>query len=281
MGLSKGQKLAVGFLATLAIAAWITPWLPLPSAYEIPLENSLQEPQWSHSPVLGTDAKGRDLFARTLAGARISLLVGLLGSAVALFIGLPFGALAGFFGGKVDRFLMRTADFLESIPLTMVVLFFLSFLGEYKSELASIGIGRLQVFYLAIGLLFWLPTARVARAEALQLRKSLFVDSAFSVGASKRRIILSHIFPNLLPSAMVMLTLTLPRVILMEAFLSFLGLGVEPPGVSWGILASEGMAALNPLVDSWWLLGVPAFALGATLLALNHLGDGLRDRLVR
>ncbi len=272
-----GLRLAVLFLVLLGAAALAAPWLPLADPGEMDFGQRLVAPQWTQAPVLGTDSKGRDLLARTLWGARISLLVGLLGSAVALAVGLPYGAWAGLKGGRVDRLLMRLADLLEGLPLVVVVLFLLSILQEYRGELEAVGIGRIQVFFVAVGCLFWLPTARVARAEALKLRAAAFVEAARTSGAGNPRLLRRHFLPNLVPAALVMLTLTVPRVVLMEAFLSFLGLGVDPPAVSWGLLASEGLAALNPLVDSAWLLGVPATALALTLLSLNVIGDHLRD----
>jgi len=275
------MRLALAFLIGLGALSLAAPWLPLPAASAIDLDQRLEAPRLVSSPILGTDAKGRDLFARALAGARVSLGVGLLGSLVALLVGIPFGAIAGMLGGRVDRWMMRFADFLEGIPLAVLVVFLLSVLQEYRAEFAALGLGRIHVFFVAVGLLFWLPTARIARAEALRIRRTAYVEAAQSMGAGPTSVLLRHFLPNLLPSALVMLGLTLPRVVLMEAFLSFLGLGVEAPGVSWGLLASEGLAALNPLVDSAWLLIVPAGFLCASLFCLNVLADGLRDRLAR
>ncbi|MCX8229456.1 MAG: ABC transporter permease [Planctomycetota bacterium] len=275
--MKRADALTLAFLLLLAGAALFLPWLSLPAPDTMELGDRLIPPQWTQHPILGTDSKGRDLFVRTLAGARISLWVGLLGSFVALLIGLPYGAISGLFGGRTDRFMMRLADFFESVPITILVLFLLSILGEYREELQGLGLSRLHIFFFAVGFLFWLPTARIARAEALRLRQALFVDAARSLGASRKEILVRHFFPNLLPASVVIMTLTIPRVILMEAFLSFLGLGVEPPGVSWGILAKEGLAAMNPLVQSWWLLAVPATALALTLICLNHWGDKISD----
>ncbi|RMH04612.1 MAG: ABC transporter permease [Planctomycetota bacterium] len=267
-----------GIFALLAVAG---PWLPLPDPAAVDLGSRLEPPHWTEAPILGTDAKGRDLLARLVAGSRVSWTVGLLGSLVALAVGVPWGAAAGLAGGRLDRWLMRIADGLESLPLVVVVLFLLSLLGEYRAELAAVGIGRLQVFYLAVGLLFWLPTARVARAEAQRLRAAGFAAAAAAAGAGPVRIFLRHLLPNMAPALLVMLGVTVPRVILMEAFLSFLGLGVEPPAVSWGLLAADGLAALNPLVGCWWLLAFPAAALSLSLLGLHLIADDLRDRLGR
>ena len=273
-----GFRVALAFLLLIVAAAAWAPLLATTEPSAVDLSRRLAPPAWTAAPVLGTDIQGRDLLARILSGARVSLLVGLLGSAIALLVGVPYGAIAGLAGGRWDRWMMRIADFLESMPLVVVVLFLLSVLTEYRSELAELGIGRLQVFYGVVGLLFWLPTARVARAETLRLRSSTFVAAARASGATRLRIFRRHVVPNLVPAVLVMLGLTVPRVVLMEAFLSFLGLGVEPPAVSWGLLAADGLAALNPLVNCWWLLVFPAGALSGTLLALQVVSDGLRDR---
>ncbi len=274
-----GFRAGLALVAVFAALALLAPWLPLPDPAAVELDQRLEAPQWSAAPVLGTDAKGRDLLARLAHGARVSLAVGLFGSLIALAVGLPWGAVAGLLGGRTDRWMMRLADAMESLPMVVVVLFLLSLLGEYRAELAALGVGRIHVFYLAVGLLFWLPTARVVRAEALRLRRTGYVEAAAASGAGHRRILLRHLLPNLAPALLVMLGVTVPRVVLMEAFLSFLGLGVEPPAVSWGLLASDGLAALNPLVGCWWLLAFPAAALSLSLLGLNLVADGLRDRL--
>ena len=277
--LPRSARIACLLLLLVGGAALAAPWLPIADPGEVRLAQSLRPPAWSHAPVLGTDLKGRDMLARAIHGGRVSLLVGLLGTAIALAVGVPYGALAGLAGGRLERVMMRIADFLESLPLVVVVLFLLAVLQEYRRELGAVGIGRMELFYVAVGLLFWLPTARVARAEALRLRHAPYVEAARAMGAGRLRLLVRHVLPNMAPSLLVMLTLTVPRVVLLEAFLSFLGLGVEPPAVSWGLLASDGLAALNPLVACAWVLAVPATALALTLLALNLLGDGLRDRL--
>ncbi len=266
------NRIAFVFLTVLTIAALLAPWLPLEDYRSMSVDLRLAPPQWTSAPVLGTDAQGRDMLARLLWGARISLFVGLFGTLVAMLVGVPYGAIAGFRGGRWDRTLMRLADALESIPMVVFVLFLMSILQEYRTELAGVGFGRLQLFLVAIGLLFWLPTARVARAEALRIRQLPFVMAARASGMRGWPLLRTHILPNMLPALQVMLLLTLPRVILMEAFLSFLGLGVEPPAVSWGGLASDGLAAMNPLVGSPWLMILPSAALALTLLALQRIG---------
>lgn len=272
------KRLALAWLLLLGALALLAPWLPLKDAEFMDADARLRPPAWTAAPVLGTDPLGRDLLARVLAGARVSLLIGLLGSGMALLVGVPYGAVAGLLSGRVDRAMMRAADALESVPMVVVILFLLALLQEYRAELAGFGLGRLQLFLAAVGLLFWLPAARVARAETLRLRGQAFILAAHAGGASRPRVLMRHVLPNLAPSIGTLLMLTLPRVVLMEAFLSFLGLGVEPPAVSWGVLAADGMAALNPLVDCWWLIGVPAAFLVATLLALEALARAVAAR---
>lgn len=274
----RGLWIGLGLLGVVGALALLAPLLPLPDPAEVRFGRSLEPPAWLSDPVLGTDLKGRDLLARTLSGARVSLLAGLIGTALALALGLPYGAVAGLRGGRTDRVMMRAADFLESLPLVVVTLFLLSVAAAWRVPLEAAGITRIDLFFAAVGLLFWLPTARVARAETLRMSRAPFVQAARVQGAGTGWILRRHVLPNLWPTVLVMLTLTVPRVILMEAFLSFLGLGVEPPAVSWGSLASEGLAALNPLVSCWWLLAVPSAALALTLLALQLVGEGLQRR---
>jgi oligopeptide transport system permease protein len=228
---------------------------------------------------LGTDAKGRDLLARCVYGSRVSLLVALAGALVSVLVGVTYGALAGYFGGRTDERMMRLVDALYSIPFLFVVILVITLLNEYRAELARLGVGRMTAFFVVLGLVTWLTMARVVRGQVLSLRNQEFVQAARVLGASHARILLVHVLPQLLGVVVVYLTLTLPSVMLYEAFLSFLGLGVEPPQVSWGLLAADALDALNPLKTAWWLVLGPALFLGSTLLALNVLGDGLRDVL--
>jgi oligopeptide transport system permease protein len=228
---------------------------------------------------LGTDAKGRDVLARCVFGSRVSLAVALAGALVSLLVGVTYGALAGYAGGRTDERMMRLVDVLYAIPFLFVVIFVLTLLNEYRSELARFGIGRMSAFFVVLGLVTWLTMARVVRGQVLALRQLEFVQAARVLGASHARILAVHVLPHLLGIVVVYLTLTLPSVMLYEAFLSFLGLGVEAPQVSWGLLAADAHDALNPLRTAWWLVLGPALFLGSTLLALNVLGDGLRDAL--
>ncbi|MDA1177559.1 MAG: ABC transporter permease, partial [Planctomycetota bacterium] len=196
-------------------------------------------------------------------------------------IGVFYGAIAGYFGGFVDAMMMRFVDVLSSIPFIFVVIFAITVLGkeEIRAELQRHGIERIAIFYLLIGAIYWLTMARVVRGQVISLRNEPFVEAARVLGAGHVRIILFHLLPNLISIVIVYLTLMIPSIILFEAFLSFLGLGVEPPNVSWGILANDGIQAITPLRSYWWLVFFPGLTLSMTLLALNFLGDGLRDAL--
>ena len=237
--------------------------------------------QWSLSSVWGRDLLGRDLLSRVFWGARISLIVGLVAAIVSLVIGVTYGAVAGYAGGWADNALMRIVDVGYSIPFIFVVIFILTILGQedIKRTLAAWHVGRITIFFVVVGAIYWLTMARVVRGQVISLKNEQFVEAARAVGASRTRILGVHILPNLLSVVIVYLTLTIPRVMLFEAFLSFLGLGVEPPDISWGLLANEGLKVITPVRIDWWLILFPSLALGVTLFALNFLGDGLRDAL--
>jgi oligopeptide transport system permease protein len=216
-----------------------------------------------------------------LWGARISIVVGIVATLVSLLIGVTYGAVSGYVGGWLDEIMMRFVDILYSIPFIFVVIFIITVLSDekIKSRLQDMGIDRITIFYFVVGAIYWLTMARVVRGQVISLRTEPFIESAKALGASQTRIIAIHILPNLLSVVIVYLTLTIPRVMLFEAFLSFLGLGVEPPDVSWGLLANEGIKVITPVKIYWWLIVYPSLALGVTLYSLNFLGDGLRDAL--
>lgn len=235
----------------------------------------------SLNSIWGRDILGRDILSRVFWGARISLIVGLVATIVSLLIGVTYGAVSGYLGGWLDDAMMRMVDVMYSIPFIFVVIFLITILGEESvaDELAYWGISRITIFFLVVGAIYWLTMARVVRGQVISLKNELYVESARSLGAGQARIIFLHLMPNLFSVVLVYLTLTIPRVMLFEAFLSFLGLGVEPPDVSWGLLANEGIKVITPVKIYWWLILFPSLALGITLLALNFLGDGLRDAL--
>lgn len=231
--------------------------------------------------VCGTDQLGRDVLSRIMWGGRVSLTVGIIATMVSLLIGVSYGAIAGYFGGLIDAVMMRIVDTLYSVPFIFVVIFIMTFLGEdsVKKKLEVIGINQLTVFYLIIGAIYWLTMSRVVRGQVLSLKNEQFVEAARTVGASPARIVFRHLVPNVLGVVIVYLTLTIPAVMLFEAFLSFLGLGVSPPDVSWGLLLKDGVDALSSIKLFWWMVLFPGAALALTLFALNFLGDGLRDAL--
>ncbi len=214
---------------------------------------------------LGTDRLGRDLFIRLLYGGRISLMVGLAATVVSLTIGVFYGAIAGFIGGNVDRVMMRIVDIMYALPFTIFVILLMVFFGR-----------NIILLFIAIGAVEWLTMARIVRGQVMSLKQQEFVDAARILGVKKRNIILRHMIPNLLGPVIVYATLTIPGVMLLEAFLSFLGLGVQPPMSSWGVLIKEGAEVMEEYL---WLLFFPAGALAITLFSLNFLGDGLRDAL--
>lgn len=213
----------------------------------------------------GTDAIGRDVFARTLAGGRLSLTIGLLASVVALVIGVGYGAIAGLAGGRIERAMLRVLDVFSAIPFLLVVILLLTLFDR-----------SLALLLAAIGGYVWIDLARVMRAEAARLREAPFVLAAQAAGADFGQRLRWHVLPNLLPLAFVYLGLILPQAILVESFLGFLGLSVDEPSASWGTLLSEGVQELD---SAPWTLLFPAVFLVATLAAFQFLGDGLRDWL--
>ncbi len=236
---------------------------------------------WCIPSICGRDELGRDVLARIFWGARVSLIVGVVATLVSLLIGVSYGAISGYAGGLIDSVMMRIVDVLYSVPFIFVVIFLITVLSEdkIKSFLGQYGINQIMIFYVVIGAIYWLTMARVVRGQVISLKHEQFIDAARTIGASGGRIVFRHLVPNVLGVVIVYLTLTIPSVMLFEAFLSFLGLGVQPPDVSWGLLMQEGIKVITPIQVNWWLVLFPGLALAMTLFALNFLGDGLRDAL--
>jgi oligopeptide transport system permease protein len=256
------SMVVLGVIAGLALCA---PWLS-PHAYdEIYWERILAPPDFEHAHWFGTDGNGRDLFVRTLYGARVSLMVGILATAVSLVIGVTWGSIAGYFGGRIDNLMMRFVDIMYSLPFMFFVILLMVVFGRH-----------IFLIFVAIGAVEWLTMARIVRGQTLSVKGKEFIEAARAAGVRNRRIITRHIIPNVLGPVIVYVTLTVPQVILIESFLSFLGLGVQEPLTSWGVLIAEGAAQME---SAPWLLIFPATSLAITLFCFNFIGDGLRDAL--
>lgn len=260
---NKMAMLGLYFLVFLTMIAILTPWIAPYSYEEQNLELGASAPSAAHW--LGTDILGRDQLTRIMYGSRISLMVGFIATAVALTIGVMWGATAGFLGGRVDAIMMRIVDALYALPFTIFIILLTVVFGS-----------SMLLLFLAIGAVEWLTMARIVRGQVLAIKKQEFVEAAISMGLSPARIISRHLIPNVLGPVIVYTTLTIPSVILLESFLSFLGLGIQPPASSWGSLISSGVETME---EYPWLLFFPGLVLTLTLFSLNFLGDGLRDAL--
>ena len=248
------------FLIVLAIFA---PWIA-PHSYSYQnLELGAQPP--SSEFLLGTDTLGRDLFSRILYGARVSLLVGFVATGVALVIGVSWGIIAGYFGGKIDSVMMRIVDVLYGLPFIIFIILLMVIFGR-----------NIWLLFAAIGAVEWLTMARIVRGQVLSIKNQEYVLAAQAMGVTNMQMFRKHIFPNILGPIAVYATLTIPQVMLLEAFLSFLGLGIQPPMSSWGTLIRYGVESME---EYSWLLIYPGLTFTITLFALNFFGDGLRDAL--
>jgi len=253
----------MGVLLFIGIVCLLTPWIA-PYGYE---EQNLQlgpaPPSAEHW--LGTDRLGRDLLTRLMYGGRISLAVGLIATSVALCIGVVWGAVAGYVGGRVDAVMMRIVDIMYALPFMIFIILLMVVFGR-----------NLLLLFFVIGAVEWLTMARIVRGQVQSLKQQEFVEAAISMGLGTRAILFRHLIPNALGPVIVYTTLTIPSVMLLEAFLSFLGLGIQPPQSSWGLLISYGVESME---EYPWLLIFPGLVLTLTLFSLNFLGDGLRDAL--
>jgi oligopeptide transport system permease protein len=250
-------------LVTMIVIALLTPWIA-PYAYDAQnLDLGASPPSAAHW--LGTDVFGRDLLTQIMYGGRISLAVGFIATSVALLIGVTWGAIAGYVGGRTDAIMMRLVDILYALPFMIFIVLLMVVFGR-----------NMVLLFLAIGAVEWLTMARIMRGQVQSLRQQEFVEAAVSLGLSPATIIRRHLVPNALGPIIVYTTLTIPSVMLLEAFLSFLGLGIQPPQTSWGLLISYGAETME---EYPWLLIYPGLTLTITLFSLNFLGDGLRDAL--
>ncbi len=239
------------------------------------LAENLSGPSRVH--VLGTDELGRDMLVRVLYGGAISITFGLLAAGISVVIGVSYGMISAYAGGRVDAVMMRFVDILYSLPYILLVMLFTLSLRPYFQRVFSVQWATFWVLLLAIGGVSWLTMARVVRGQVLSLKAQPFVEAARALGIPTWAILVRHLLPNLVGPIAAYATLTVPQAILQESFLSFLGIGVQAPQATWGSLAADGIAAINPLHVHWWLVVWPCGLLAVTLLAMNFLGDGLRD----
>lgn len=251
------------FLSLMVIVCFLAPWITPYGYEEQDLGLGATSPSLAHW--LGTDTFGRDMLTRIIYGGRVSLTVGIIATTVALVVGVSYGAIAGYVGGRVDALMMRLVDILYALPFMIFIILLMVVFGR-----------NLLLLFLAIGAVEWLTMARIVRGQVQSLRQQEFVEAAISIGLSPAAVIRKHVIPNVLGPVIVYTTLTIPNVMLLEAFLSFLGLGIQPPMSSWGLLISYGVETME---EYPWLLIFPGLALTLTLFALNFLGDGLRDAL--
>ncbi len=251
------------YILFLVVLAILTPLIaPYDYAYQ-DLNLGPSGPSTEH--LLGTDTLGRDLLTRMMYGSRISLMVGFLATMVALVIGVLWGTIAGFTGGRTDAVMMRIVDVLYGIPFIILIILLMVIFGR-----------NLVLLFMAIGAVEWLTMSRIVRSQVMSLSQQEFVLSAEAMGVSKKDIIARHLIPNAIGPVIVYATLTVPQIMLLEAFLSFLGLGVQAPMSSWGLLIRDGAVSME---EYWWLLIFPSLAFSLTLFSLNFIGDGLRDAL--
>lgn len=263
--LSKNKLAMFGLvvLSIIVVLAILTPWIAPYNYEDQDLYLGATPPSAAHW--FGTDVFGRDQLTRMLYGSRISLMVGLVATAVALLIGVLWGTVAGFIGGRVDSLMMRFVDILYALPFAIFII------------LLTVVFGRsMLLLFLAIGAVEWLTMARIVRGQVVSLRRQEFIEAAIAMGLTRWQIMRKHVIPNVLGPIIVYTTLTIPSVILLESFLSFLGLGIQPPQSSWGSLIKAGVETME---EYPWLLIYPGILLSLTLFSLNFLGDGLRDAL--
>jgi len=255
---------SLGLLVAVGVATLVVPWVSPHDYRTQTLERSKETPGLTYW--MGTDSNGRDLMVRSFYGGRISFAVGLLATGVSLAIGVGYGAASGFLGGKTDLLMMRFVDVLYGLPTMFIVIITMTVFGR-----------SFFVVFFILGCFSWMTMSRIVRGQVLSLKEKEFVEAARGLGVATPAIIARHMIPNILGPVIVYATLTVPSVMLQEAFLSYLGLGISEPQTSWGLLISDGAAMLNPLRIYWWLVVYPGALLAITLFCLNAVGDGVRD----
>lgn len=260
-----GAMCAMFVALSIVAVTLFGPWLNPNGSETLDWSHVATQPALQNAHWFGTDRLGRDLFARTLEGTRVSLAVGLVASAVSLLVGIGYGAVAGYVGGRTDHVMMRIIEILSGLPLIFFVIFLTVVFG--RSE---------YLLFVSIGAVGWLTMARIVRGQTLSIRRREFVEAAVASGAGTARIIVKHIIPNVIGPVVVYATLTVPQIIMFESFLSFLGLGIQEPHASLGTLIAEGAGEMEAAP---WMLLVPGGFLAVLLLSLNIFGDGLRDAL--
>jgi oligopeptide transport system permease protein len=260
-----GAMCALFVTSILVALALFGPWFNPNGSETLDWMHVASQPALQSAHWFGTDRLGRDLFARTLEGTRVSLTVGLVASVVSLLVGIGYGAIAGYIGGRTDHAMMRVIEILSGLPLIFFVIFLTVIFG--RSE---------YLLFVSIGAVGWLTMARIVRGQTLSIRRREFIEAAVASGAGTARIIAKHVIPNVIGPVIVYATLTVPQIIMFESFLSFLGLGIQEPHASLGTLIAEGAGEMEAAP---WILLVPGGFLAVLLLALNIFGDGLRDAL--
>jgi oligopeptide transport system permease protein len=277
----KNRTAIVSAIFLLAFIALILLW-PVISSTNPNAVSDAQFVKPSARYLFGTDVHGRDLLARIVYGTRISLLVGLVGAAVSLVIGVTWGLVAGYAGGRTDAVMMRIVDVLYSMPTVVFVIVLITALNATLAKAQNLSASTVRMLqftglFVGLGAVSWLTMARIVRGQVLSLRHRAFVDASRVLGATHTRILLKHILPNIYGIIIVYLTLTIPSIVLYESFLSYLGLGIQPPQASLGSLIASGAEQINSVRIYWWLVVFPGATLALMLLALNFVGDGLRD----
>ena len=262
---NKASLISLIILSSIALLSIFGPFFLKYDFYETDWNSIYLPPDFSSGHYFGTDGNGRDLLVRILYGGILSLTIGIIATLVSVLIGVTYGTVAGFFGGRLDTVMMRIVEILYAMPYLIFVIILMVIFGR-----------NIYLLFLAIGAVEWLTMARIVRGQTISIKEKEFIEASRSLGQSSLFIILKHIIPNLAGTVIVYITLMVPSVIILESFLSFLGLGVQEPLTSWGVLISEGSRDME---TAWWLLIFPGIFMVLTLASLNFIGDGLRDAL--